>query len=166
MRQPVAARWVFRCVACAATVMTGIAAAQSVPDRVSNVEKAAAEIAAIQARTGADGAFAAINQCYRRDVAGATSLTRQVEACVAQDIIVSKVSAAFYASLNPEGRRMGGGPEPEVVMKAMAERVVAAFRRLKVPEDDARAFHRIVETKGMEAYGRARFPGQFPAKGN
>jgi hypothetical protein len=166
MRQQVATSWGFRCVACAAAFVIGIAAAQSVPDRVSNVEKAATEIAAIQSRTGADGAFAAINECYRREVAGATSLTREVEACVAQDIIVSKVSAAFYARLNPEGRRMAGAPEPEAVLKAMAARVIGAFARLKVPENETRAFNQIVETKGMEAYGRARFPGQFPPKQN
>ena len=164
MRPPVAAR--FRCVACAATVMTGIAAAQPVPDRVSNVEKAAAEIGAIQAKTGADGAFAAINECYKRELAQATSLTRELEACMAQDIIISKVSAAFYASLTPEGRRMGGGPEPEAVMKAMVQRVVGTFSRFKIPEEEARAFTQIVETNGMPAYGRARFPGQFPPKKN
>jgi|SRR5215471_15251050 len=166
MRQQVATSLGFRWVACAATFVTGIAAAQSVPDRVSNIEKAAAEIAVIQSKTGADGAFAVINECYRREVAGATSLTRDVEACVAQDIIVSKVSAAFYARLNPEGRRMVGAPEPEAVLKAMAARVTGAFARLKVPENEARAFNQIVETKGMEAYGRARFPGQFPPKQN
>ena len=140
-------------------------AAQPALDRAGNIEKAAAEIAAVQAKSGADGAFAAIEACYRRELAGATSLTRELEACMAQDIIMSKVSAAFYASLNPEVRRQAGGPEPEAVTRAMLERVIGAFARFKVPEDDARAFNQIVRTRGMEAY-RARFPQQVPAKGN
>jgi hypothetical protein len=61
---------------------------------------------------------------------------------------------------------MAGAPEPEAVLKAMAARVIGAFARLKVPENETRAFNQIVETKGMEAYGRARFPGQFPPKQN
>jgi hypothetical protein len=152
-----------------ATVVIGVAQAQSVPDRVSNVEKASAEIAAIQAKNGADGAFAAINECYKREVARATtSLTRELEACMAQDIIISKVSAAFYAQLSarlpPEARKKGGSPDPEVIMKAMTQRVLGTFSRFKVREPEATAFGQIVETKGMEAYGRARFPGQYPAK--
>jgi hypothetical protein len=141
------------------------ATAQPALDRAGNVEKAAAEIAAVQVKSGADGAFAAIDACYRRELARAISLTRELEACMAQDIIVSKVSAAFYASLDPEGRRQAGGPEPEAVTRAMLERVIGAFARFKVPEDDARAFNQIVRTRGMEAY-RAGFLQQFPATKN
>jgi hypothetical protein len=36
--------------------------------------------------------------------------------------------------------------------------------RFNVPQDDALVFSGIVKTKGMEAYGRARFSGQFPEK--
>src|SRR6185295_16306499 len=100
------------------------AAAQPALDRAGNIEKAAAEIAAVQAKSGADGAFAAIEACYQRELARATSLTRELEACMAQDIIVSRISAAFYASLNPEGRRQAGGPEPEAVTRAMLQRVL------------------------------------------
>lgn len=156
-------------IACAAfltAVWAGIASSQPGPDRVSNIERAAAEIAAVQAKSGADGAFSAIGECYKRESIRAKSLTRELESCVAQDIIVSKVTAAFYARLNPEGRKMGGGEEPKVVLERMAQRVIEIFARLKIPGDEARAFNQIVETKGMEAYGRARFPGQFPEKKN
>jgi len=142
------------------------AAAQPAPDRAGNIEKAAAEIAAVQAKSGADGAFAAIEACYQRELARATSLTRELEACMAQDIIVSRISAAFYASLNPEGRRQAGGPEPEAVTRAMLQRVLGTCARFQVPEDDVRAFNQIVQTRGMDAYGRARFPQQVPAKKN
>jgi hypothetical protein len=144
----------------------GSAAAQPVLDQAGNIEKAAAEIAAVQTKSGADGAFAAIGECYQRELARATSLTRELEACMAQDIIVSKVSAAFYASLDAELRKQAGGPEPEAVTRAMLQRVLGTFASFKVPEDDVRAFNQIVQTRGMEAYGRARFPQQFPAKRN
>jgi len=35
--------------------------------------------------------------------------------------------------------------------------------RFKVPQEDALTFSGIVKTRGMEAYGRAQFPDQFPA---
>jgi hypothetical protein len=145
---------------------TNVAAQPAVSTRVRNIEKAAEEIGAIQKRSGADGAFAAINECYRRELARATALTPQLEACMAQDIVVSQVTAAFYSRLSPEGRRMAGGEEPGAVLKAMQGRVVGTMTRFKVPQDDALAFSGIVKTRGMEAYGRVQFPDQFPAKKN
>jgi len=92
-----------------ATFGTSVAAQTAGPDRVQNIEKAAAEIGAIQKKSGSDGAFAAISECYKRELAQATALTPQLEACMAQDIIVSQVTAAFYSRISAEGRRMAGG---------------------------------------------------------
>lgn len=143
---------------------TNVAAQTASSDRVQNIEKAAAEIAAVQKANGANGAFAAIIQCYERALADATALTPQLEACMAQDIVVSQITAAFYSGMSAEGRRMGGGADPDAVMKAMQGRVVGTMARFKVPQDDALTFSGIVKTKGMEAYSRARYPGQFPEK--
>jgi hypothetical protein len=145
---------------------TDVAAQTAVSDRVRNVENAAAEIGAIQKKNGSDGAFAAINECYKRELAHATALTPRLEACMAQDIVVSRVTAAFYSSISAEGRRKAGGEEPEAVLKAMNGRVVGTMARFKIPQDEALAFSAIVKTRGMEAYGRAQFPDQFPAKKN
>jgi len=145
---------------------TNVAAQPATSSRVRNIEKAAEEIAAIQKKSGSNGAFAAINECYKRELARATALTPQLEACVAQDIVVSQVTAAFFSRLSPEGRRMAGGEEPDAVLKAMQGRVIGTMARFKVPQDDALAFNGIVKTRGMEAYGRAQFPDQFPAKKN
>jgi hypothetical protein len=143
---------------------TNVAAQTAVSDRVRNIEKAAAEIGAIQKKSGSDGAFAAINECYKRELVRATALTPQLEACMTQDIIVSQVTAAVYSRISAEGRRMAGGEEPDAVLKAMRGRVVGTMARFKVPQDDALVFNGIVKTRGMEAYGRAQFPDQFPAK--
>jgi hypothetical protein len=154
----------FHRVACVAIVLTGSAAAQVVPDRIRNVEMAAAQIAAIQNKAGANGAFAAIDACYKREFARAVSLTPELEGCMTQDIIVSDVTAVLYASLSAEARRLARAPEPGTVTKAMTQRVAGTFARFKVPEADARAFIPIVRTNGMEAYSRARYRDQSPAK--
>jgi hypothetical protein len=143
---------------------TNLAAQEAESDRVRNIEQAAAEIGAIQKKSGSDGAFAAINECYKRELSRATALTRQLEACMAQDIVVSQVTAAFYSKISPEGRKAAGAEEPDAVLKAMRGRVVGTMARFKVPQDDALAFSGIVKTRGMEAYGRAQFPDQFPPK--
>ena len=149
----------------ALTIFVANAAAQTVPsDRVQNIEKAAAEIAVFQKEHGANGAFAVIMECYNRELPNATALSPQLEACMAQDIVVSKVTVAFYSSLSPEGRKIPGVPDPDAVQKAMQERIVGIIVRFHVPEEDALAFNGIVKTKGMEAYAHARFPDQFPKK--
>lgn len=143
-----------------AILSTTIAAQTVAPDRVRNIENAAAEIGTIQKKSGSEGAFAAINECYKRELAQAKALTPQLEACMTQDIIVSQVTAAFYSRL------MAGGQKSDAVLKAMTDRVVGTMARFKVPQDDARAFTGIVKTRGMEAYGRAQWPDQSPAKKN
>lgn len=144
-------------------IAPNVAAQTASPDRVQNIEKAAAEIAAIQKAGGANGAFAAIIECYKRELPGATALTPQLEACMAQDIIVSQVTVAFYSGMSAEGRKLVG-VDPDAVKKAMLERVVGTTLRFHVPQDDALVFSGIVKTKGMEAYARASFPDQFPEK--
>jgi hypothetical protein len=149
------------------TILATSAAAQTAPsDRVQNIEKAAAEIGAVQEKSGANGAFAAIDECYKRELPNATALSPQLEACMAQDIILSQVTANFYAGLSAEGRKLARVAEPDAVLKAMQGRVVGIITRFHVPEDDALVFSGIVKTKGMEAYASARYPDQFPQKKN
>ena len=149
-----------------AILATNAAAETAVSDRVRNIEKAAAEIGVIQKKGGSDGAFAAINECYKRELARARALTPQLEACMAQDVVVSQVTAAVYSRLPAEGRRMAGGEEPDAILRAMTGRVIGTMTRFKVPQDEALVFSGIVKTRGMEAYGRAQFPDQFPEKKN
>jgi hypothetical protein len=143
---------------------TNVAAQTASSDRVRNIEKAAAEIGAIQKTSGANRAFATIIECYTRELAGATALSPQLEACMAQDIVVSQLTATVYSRMSAESRRMGGGADPDAVLKAMQERVLGTMTRFHVPQDDALVFSGIVKTKGMEAYARAQYPGQFPGK--
>jgi hypothetical protein len=133
-----------------AILSTSVAAQTIAPERVRNIEKAGAEIGAIQKKSGANGAFAAIQDCYKRELAQAKSLTPQLEACMAQDIIVSQVTAEVYARFPTKGR------DPDAVLKAMSDRVIGTMARFKVPQDTARAFTAVVKTRGMAAYGKAQ----------
>jgi hypothetical protein len=131
--------------------------------RIVNIEKAATEIGAIQKAKGADGAFATIQECYRKELAAARTLTRELERCMAQDIIVSQMSASFYAKISQAARQKAGVPEPDAVTNEMVQRVVGVFRRFKIAEQDSREFARLVNERGTSAYGRTMFPDQSPA---
>lgn len=143
------------------TILGTSATAQTLaPDRVRNIEKAAAEIATVQKKSGSNGAFAAINDCYTRELAQTTVLTPQLEACMAEDIIVSYVTAEVYSRYPRTGR------DPDTVINAMSDRVIAMIKRFHMPPDDAHAFIEIAKTRGIKAYARAQYPDQFPAKKN
>lgn len=134
------------------------------PGRVANINKAAAEIGAVQKKSGANGAFAAIAECYRRELAIAKALTRGLEACMAQDIIVSKVTADFYRRMGEKALQQTNSPSPETITTAMVQRVTGTTKRFNIPEQDAREFVRLVQQHGMDAYGKAMFPNEFPAR--
>jgi hypothetical protein len=139
----------------------GAAAQTLAPDRVRNIEKAAAEIGAIQKKSGANGAFAAIQDCYTRELAQATALTPGLDACMAEDIIASYVTAEVYSRHPTPGR------DPDAVINAMTDRVVAIIRRFHMPPEDAHAFIDIAKTEGIRAFARAaQSLDQFPTKKN
>jgi hypothetical protein len=145
--------------ACLLAILGTSATAQTLaPDRMSNIEKAAAEIAAVQKKSGSSGAFAAINDCYTREFARTTVLTPQLEACMAEDIIVSYVTAEVHS------RYPTRGGNPDAVIQAMTDLVVAVIRRFHMPPEDAHALIEIAKTRGIKAYARAQYPDQFPAK--
>ena len=144
--------------------MTSLAHAQLSPARVANVEKAAAELAAIHVKSGANGAFAAIDACYTRELARAAWLTLELQACMAQDIIAAKVTAAVLGDFAPGSRNLGGGPRPFLMTSAMIDRVGGTFARFQILEEDAQAFTMLVDTRGMAAYNRAHGSRRAPVR--
>ena len=125
-------------------------------DRAETIRSAATEIAEIQKSNGADGADAAIRQCYEENVMKATAYSQGAERCVTQDMLHARVSAAFYASVSPEVRKSTGSPEPDAVMSAMADRVMRTFARFGVPVGDARAIVKDIQEIGEPAFRDAR----------
>lgn len=125
-------------------------------DRAENIRSAAVEIASVQKSKGANGADAEIRRCYEENVMKATVYSQGAERCVTQDMIHSRMSAAFYASISPEVRKSTGAPEPDAVMSAMSDRVVRTFARLRVPVEDARAIVKDIREIGEQAFLEAR----------
>lgn len=152
------------CATVLSLAMSGLAHAQLSPARVANVEKAAADLAAIHLKSGANGAFAAIDECYTRELARAAWLTLELQACMAQDIIAAKVTAAVLGDFAPGSRNLGGGPRPFLMTSAMIDRVGGTFARFQILEEDAQAFTMLVDTRGMAAYNRAHGSRRAPVR--
>ncbi len=129
-------------------------------DRTGNITSAATEIAGVQKDKGARGAFEVIKICYETAIEPAERYTQAVERCLTQDIINSRITAAFYGSLSAEARERNGVPAPETITEAMGKRVSATFARLEVPPAQAREIVTVINGEGEAAFMKARFPQQ------
>ncbi|TQV83801.1 hypothetical protein [Denitrobaculum tricleocarpae] len=129
-------------------------------DRAQNITDAAVAIAVIQKEKGSRGAFEVIKTCYETAIEPAESYTQGVERCLTQDIINSRMTAAFYGSLSAEARERNGVPAPETITDAMGKRVSATFARLEVPPATAREIVTVINGEGETAFRKARFPQQ------
>jgi hypothetical protein len=124
---------------------------------------AAEDIAKLQAKQGSNGAFESIDRCYRRELAQAQELTPGLEACMTQDIIVSRVSASFMESLSTDWRTVPGAMDPAKLRKDMSDRVTRVFEKFHATGPDLAAFNIVVSKLGTAAYNHAAFPDKFPA---
>jgi hypothetical protein len=77
---------------------------------------------------------------------------------MAEDIIASHVTADVYSRFPTAGR------DPDAVIKAMTDRVVAIIRRFHMPPEDAHAFIDIAKTRGIQAFARGAVSGSISEK--
>jgi hypothetical protein len=129
--------------------------------QVANITLAVTRIAAVEKESGYMGALVDVQQCYLRELKTARTLTRELEACLAQDIIISRVAAATLAKIPEGARKASGSLEPNKIMRSMLDRVPKVFARFQIAEPQVREFMQLVNKHGFDAYGRARFPKEF-----
>jgi hypothetical protein len=149
---------------CACAVVSASSARAENAERIANIRKAATEIAAAVSAKGAKETLAGIVDCYRRELAVAKSLTPNLETCMAQDIIVSKISAAFYSKIGKAGRRVLRSPDPKAVMDAMQQRVNVTLQKFSMSERAAHELDQLVEKYGVEAYRKAERLQELPGQ--
>jgi hypothetical protein len=131
-------------------------------DQVANIKEAAVRLAELQQARGVTGPFQFISACYKTHTL-ASDYSRALEGCLIQDIIHSSVTALVYSRLSPQQRAETRVPEPDVLTKSMASRVLASLGQYKRTEADAQALIALVNTHGMPAYSKARFPAGEPS---
>jgi hypothetical protein len=126
-------------------------------DRIANIKASAVALSNLQQAKGALGAFEFIANCYKTHELAST-YGASLEGCLVMDYLHSKVTAAVYANVEPANRNKMGLPEPDELVGTMLKRVGGAMAAYKVTEADARKFVGDIETHGMPAFAKARFP--------
>ncbi|ODA68977.1 hypothetical protein A7A08_00812 [Methyloligella halotolerans] len=121
-------------------------------ERVENIKHAAASIAELQIQKGAPAAIAAISDCYDKELETASTVTLGLEACMSQDIAVSRMASAVDSRLSPEERAKEGADDPQKRLDAMAERIANIYKQFGMPDDAMKQFVRTVNAYGMESY--------------
>lgn len=148
------------------TLGAGLAQAQPAAkarwDQVANIKEAATRLAELQQARGVTGAFQFISACYKTHTL-ASDYSRALEGCLVQDIIHSSVTALVYSRLSPQQRAETRVPEPDLLTRSMAGRVVGALGQYQRTDADAQALIKLVNLHGMPVYSKARFPGGEPA---
>lgn len=126
-------------------------------DHVANIKTAAVHLSELQKTRGALGAFEFIAACYQTHEL-AEDFGAPLEACLVQDYIHSKLTAAIYAKLSAAERTRMGAPSPEEMVASMLRRFGGTFARYKLKEADARKLIADIDKHGIPEFTKARFP--------
>jgi hypothetical protein len=139
-------------------VMLLLSACQSAPvatppandSRIPRIQAAAAEIAAVQKKSGNFGALAAVKACEER-AAIPSGTVQEAEICAAQDWLISKTSIAFLTKLGATNdvsyRAAKGAPE----------RVLSLLIMKGYTGNQVRSFLALVDRFGLPAFAGSRF---------
>jgi hypothetical protein len=127
-------------------------------DQAANVKGAAERLAVMQTRQGADAVVKFLDACYRTHTL-ASQFSQALEACMAQDVMFSKVLAEVYTRIPAAELTKRGLPEPARIGRAMSGRVASVAAQYKLGKPDLDALGAAIEAHGMPIYFKAVFPG-------
>lgn len=130
-------------------------------NRTTNIKSAATHLAQLQASKGALGAYEFISACYQTHRLAA-EFSAPLEACLVQDYIHSKITAAVYERLPPEERSKMGLPSPKELVEAMLRRFGNTMAGYKFKEADARKLIADIDKHGIPEFTKTRFPAARP----
>lgn len=130
-------------------------------DRAANIREAAHRLVGIQNERGALGTFKFIAACYQTHMI-AEHYSQPLEACIAQDYILTQTMVLIYQRLPPDKRQEMGAAEPKQMAQALARRVGTALTHYKMTEADGETLRKLVEKEGFPVFFKERFPKAKP----
>lgn len=130
-------------------------------DRAANIREAAHRLVGIQNERGALGTYKFIGACYQTHMI-ADVYTKALEACIAQDYMLTQTMVLIYERLPAEKRREMGAAEPEALARGLSGRVGTALAQYKLTQAESDALRRLVETEGFPVFFKERFPKAAP----
>lgn len=128
-------------------------------DRAANIKGAAERLVGILKTRGAPGTFKFIADCYGTQML-AEKYGEGLEACIAQDYMLSGVMAAIYGRIPPEERKRMSVVEPDELARGFSRRAGAALAQYKMGEADGLALKKLVEEVGIPIFAKATLPKQ------
>lgn len=126
-------------------------------DRAANIREAAHRLVGIQNERGALGTYKFIGACYQTHMI-ADVYTKALEACIAQDYMLTQTLVAIYERLTPEARRQIRAVEPLVLARAMSSRVSSVLTQYKMSEQDGLEIKKLVDKEGLPLFLAKSFP--------
>ena len=150
-------RWVPALSALLVAASASANAAAITWDRPANIKSAAERLAGILKSRGAAGAYKFISDCYGTQTL-AEKYGEGLEACIAQDYMLSEVAAAIYARIPPDKRKEMGVVDPLDLAKAFSRRAGSALAQYKMTEADGNALKKLVDEHGLPVFTKATLP--------
>jgi len=156
-------RWV-GCLA--ALVLLGTAnaslpahAAKAKPEwnQIENVKGAAKRLGELQLRQGSEAALKFLEACYKTHML-AEKYTEGLEACMAQDYMLSQLLAVIYAKVPADKLAEMKAPSADVIARAMRGRFQAIFQQYKITQQEADSLKKAVDEHGMPVFIKLVFP--------
>lgn len=126
-------------------------------DRSANIKQAAEHLIGLQQKGGAAAAYKFISACYKTHML-AERYGKALEACIAQDYMLTQTLVAIYERLTPEARRQIRAVEPLVLARAMSSRVSSVLTQYKMSEQDGLEIKKLVDKEGLPLFLAKSFP--------
>lgn len=126
-------------------------------DRPANIKDAAGRLSGILKTRGAGGAYKFISDCYGTHTI-AEKFTAGLEACIAQDYMLTEVLAAIYTAMPAEKRKQIGAVDPGDLANSFSRRVGSALAHYKMTEADGLTLKDLVEKHGLPVFAKATLP--------
>jgi hypothetical protein len=143
----------------AACLVTAIAVASPRIDwdRAANIREAAEHLAKVHGKSGAAGAYKFIDACYRTHML-AERFSKPLEACIAEDYMLTQTLALIYDRLAPDERKRIRVVEPADLARAMSRRVGGALAHYKMSQQDGDTLKGLIDKHGMDLFMKLRLP--------
>ena len=126
-------------------------------DRAANIKDAAERLAGLQKERGALAAYKFISACYGTHML-ASKYTQGLEACIAQDYMLTEVMTSIYARIPAEKRKEMGTVDPDQLARGMSQRVGAALTQYKMTEADGLALKKMIDQHGLPVFAKQTLP--------
>lgn len=141
-----------------ALVMAPAAAAPRTDwDRAANIKEAAERLVGLQRQGGALGAYKFITACYKTHML-AEQYSKPLEACIAQDYMLTQIMVRIYERLPAEARKSMHAVEPADLARAFSARVSGVLTQYQMTEQDGLTLRKLVDKDGMPVFLAKTFP--------